>query len=265
MNRWPEWMRWRGAQRGLVTAFWFNAGLLLCGLVGMVVDHRAILGINAWIKPVKFDLSVMVYAATIAWMLAQLPRFRRLRTFVGWGIGVAMIFENGIISMQSLRGVRSHLNFATVFDSISFAVMGLLILLNTLLVAVLLGMYCARRLEMTTALAWGVRLGLVALLVGSAEGFYMVAGVKGHTVGAADGTPGLPFVNWSRSFGDLRVAHFFALHALQAMPLFGWWVGRAGWGKTAQVGAIGGFFVGYMALVGWLFERATAGVPVIGY
>ncbi len=43
----------------------------------------------------------------------------------------------------------------------------------------------------------------------------------GHTVDAPDGVHGLPFVNWSTAFGDLRVAHFFALHSLQAFPLLG--------------------------------------------
>ena len=45
-----------------------------------------------------------------------------------------------------------------------------------------------------------------------------------HTVGAADGAKGIPFFNWSISYGDLRIAHFIGMHALQILPLLAWYL-----------------------------------------
>ena len=47
----------------------------------------------------------------------------------------------------------------------------------------------------------------------------------GHLVGTPVTHAGLPVLGWSREVGDLRVAHFFATHALHALPIVGYIAG----------------------------------------
>ena len=127
---------------------------------------------------------------------------------MAWGFGVAMIIENTIIAMQSLRGVRSHMNIATVFDGAAFGVMGVFIAFNTVLVAVLLVLFLRTRTGLPMAVTCGIWLGLAVMLAGSFEGVFMIARYWGHTVGAKDGGAGaavreLEHAAWRHAGGAL--------------------------------------------------------------
>ncbi len=254
--------KWLDDNPGLRLSVWIQVALIVVALIGLPIDHRHVLGLNPWVKPLKFDLSVIVFMVTVAGILSGIPGWRRSRRFIGWGIGIAMIVEDVIISMQSLRGVRSHMNIATAFDATAFSIMGSFIAFNTLLVTGLLLLACFNKTEWPRPIAWGVRLGLLALVAGSMEGVLMVTH-GAHTVGAVDGSPGLFFVNWSRQYGDLRVAHFFAIHALQAMPSLGWLLTRTTLPQRTQLVLIVTGFIAYMAATGALFHQAMAGHPFL--
>ncbi|MFI8827127.1 hypothetical protein [Streptomyces sp. NPDC053431] len=206
--------------------------LALVSAGGLVLDDRVLVGAPIWAKPFKFSLSFIAYGLTLAWMLSLLPagRARRIGWWAGTVLTVASLVEMVLITLQVVRGTRSHFNNATPFDAAVFQIMGATVVvlwLAALVIAVLL--LRARILDRATA--WAVRLSSFIALAGAGIGFAMVrptpeqlavedpAVVGAHSVGVPDGGPGIPLLGWSTTGGDLRIAHFFGMHALQLVPL----------------------------------------------
>lgn len=208
---------------------WFaavNAVLVVVGLVGMLVDDRVIAGSTAWFKPTKFAISFVLYSIALAWLISLRPKVSRLTSAMATVIVVAGAVEQLIIFGQVIRGTRSHYNMTTTFDAVLWVTMG-----STILVLFVATMVVAAQLSFARfgdlATTWSIRLGLAITLVGLGLGNLMpnresgVTDIAGaHTVGAPDGTPGMPLTGWSTTHGDLRIPHFFGMHALQVLPLF---------------------------------------------
>jgi hypothetical protein len=234
------------------------AALALVTAVLAVVDQRVLLGAPLWFKPLKFSLSIMLYAAALAWMLSRLPgrTFRR----TGWGITVALGLEQLIIVGQAARGARSHFNDDTAFDATLFSVMGATIVL-VWLATVAIALRFLRERSDDRATASAVRLGLLVGLAGMAVGF-LISANGGHAVGVPDGGPGLFFVGWSTTGGDLRIGHFVGMHALQVLPLVAAGLAALGRGRldetarvrVVQIAAAG--YAGLVVLVTWQALRA---------
>ncbi|WP_093876970.1 hypothetical protein [Streptomyces sp. TLI_105] len=204
--------------------------LALVSAVGIVVDDRMLVGVPIWTKPFKFSVSFIAYGLSLAWMLSLLPRGRRTGWWAGTVITVASTVEMVLITLQVIRGTQSHFNQATPFDSAVFQLMGATVAvlwLSALVIAVLL----LRARILDRAMAWAVRLSSLIALAGTAVGFLMVRPtpeqlavddspiVGAHSVGVPDGGPSLPLTGWATTGGDLRIAHFFGMHALQLLPL----------------------------------------------
>jgi len=227
-------------------------------------DDRTILGINPWIKPAKFCISITIFLWTVAWLMPYAHAPRWLKWIISGGLSIAMIVEIVCIGMQSARGTTSHYNFATAFDAAVFSTMGNMIALNTVLMFVLMFIFFRRNPELPRSYLWGIRFGFILFLFGSAEAGLMISN-NAHTVGAEDGVTGLPFVNWSTEYGDLRIAHFALLHGLQVMPLFGWAVHtfKIPKGTTAQVMATMVLFLLYAAAGAFVLVQALRGQPLL--
>jgi hypothetical protein len=209
---------WRGQRALVVTGIGFVVLFLLLLLLSLF-DSQQILGISRWIKPMKFAGSIAVYTWTLAVYLYFLRGYEKASRVISRGAMATMVGEIILITMQAARGTTSHFNNSNALDGAIFSAMGLMIVVNSLLVIYLTVLYFRADFELPRAIAWGMRLGLIVFLLGSMQGGYMSA-QTGHAVGVADGGAGLPLVNWSTEGGDLRIAHFIGLHALQAIPLF---------------------------------------------
>lgn len=242
---------------------------LLVTLVGLLVDGRMITGAPAWLKPAKFAVSIAVYCATLAWILSLVQGHRRLVRTVAWTTGVALGIELVLIGTQVVRGTTSHFNDSTPEDGLVFSAMGALVALvffALLVTAVLV----ARQDGLPQPLAAGIRGGVVVALLGMAEAGLMLANraygsAGGHTIGAADGGPGMPVTGWSLEHGDLRVAHFVGLHALQVLPLAAWVLHRyaTSLSRTAVTRLVIIATVAYAGLVVLLAVQAERGRPLL--
>ena len=246
--------------------------VLVVAAIGLVADPRQITGDLAWLKPLKFAVSIAIYCATLAWLLTLAQGQRRLVRTAAWATGVALALELALIVLQVVRGTTSHYNIGTPFDAAVFQAMGALLPVvygGAVLTAVLL----TRQRGLPAILASGIRGGLVVCLLGMAQAVLMLgntgftdAGTLGaHTVGGPDGGPGLPITGWSTRHGDLRVAHFVGLHALQVLPLLAWLLQRYATrlGVLARVRLVRLATVACAAVVGLLTWQALRGLPLL--
>lgn len=239
---------------------WLNVALAALALALLLLDHRVVTGAPVWMKPLKFALSITAFVWTLGWLLADLPAAaQRSVQLISWGVAVSMVVEQGVIFVQAARGTTSHYNTSSALNGLLFGLMGIFILVNTLMTV--WALYLAWRYQPygPAGYVWGLRLGLLVFLVGSVLGGLMIHHQQ-HTVGAPDGGPGLPGLGWSTRAGDLRIAHFLGMHALQALPLLGWALSR--WEPRWAVPLTWTGAALYAAAVGGLLALALAGRPL---
>ncbi len=204
-----------------------HALLALACLFALLVPAASVMGVHPALKPLKFAISISLFLASMGLLLPALAVPPVFRSALAWLFAATMTVEMIPILVQALRGTTSHFNMGAPLDGAVWNLMIFAIILATL------GMVCVAILAsvrpltdshgapMTPLLAMAWRAGLWLLLLAPVSGFAMGSQLQ-HSVGGADGGAGLPLLNWSVLHGDLRVAHFFALHAVQLLPVAAW-------------------------------------------
>jgi uncharacterized membrane protein YGL010W len=249
---------------------WWRTTVLFIGLtvvfgVLAVADDRMFNGVSTWAKPLKFSLSLAVYFATLAWFAPLMPHgyfeARKGRVLTNLPI-VCAVLEIAYIALQAGRGEASHYNNTSMFYSLLYSLMGIGAL-SLVVVCAWMATAIAKRSGARDAYAFAVVVGMwMTLVLGGGFGGYMAA-QPGHWVGGAPtDAGGWWLMKWARDGGDLRVAHFFGMHAMQVLPVVGWLAGRSASRRTAIALVVAAACL-YAAFSTFTFLQAIAGRPFV--
>ena len=234
-------------------------------LFAIAVDTRGIAGTELWEKTFKFEVALLVYLVTLAFFARYLPAGmtdrRWYRLFSG-AVVAAIVFEMLWIGGAAAIGTLSHFN-TTPLGGFLYGLMGAAAILLTA-ASTVYAVQIARNpatdlppvVKESLVIGLGLTLPLTLLTAGTMSSMSM------HFVGGAGADAvTLPLMDWARDRGDLRVAHFFATHAMHAIPLAGlvlaWLLGA-----SARL-AVRLFSLAYVALVVFAFAQALSGRPFL--
>jgi hypothetical protein len=231
-----------------------------------LLDARLFQGINVWIKPLKFHFALVVYLLTLAWFARFASPAVTGRPWWRWqerAVVVAVVLELIWIVGAAALATGSHYNRSTPLMGAIYGFMGLAAILltsasTTLAVAIHRHGGSGLSPAVRSGLVWGLGLTLPLTLV--TAGTLSVMG--NHWVGGSGSdASGLPLMGWARDGGDLRVAHFYATHAMHVVPLAALACARL-FGPDARwpVRAVA---LAYTAFVAGTFVQALMGRPFL--
>jgi hypothetical protein len=231
-----------------------------------IMDARTLNGAPVWDKPARFALALGVYLLTLAFFTGWMQRGARHTPLMRWGMAAgvtAIMFEQFWITFQAARGLPSHFNYATGFETTMWALMGIGAVILTLMAPIIGWLIWRRPLPgLEPALRASAALGLILTFPLTIITAGTMAAHGSHFVGdAGSAASGLFLMAWSRESGDLRVPHFFATHIMHVvpiavavlMPVFG----------GTRIWPVLGVTALYVLFVAAVFAQALAGLPFI--
>ena len=196
---------------------WICLFIAILFLIFAKTTSTQVYGVNAWYKPFKFAFSTFTFAWAMAWYCSYLPDFN-IKLF-NWTIIVLLGFEIVYIAIQAGKGQLSHYNVSSSFYSAMYSLMALAASLVTIYTAYVGVLFFKHSFpELPNYYVWAIRLGIIVFVIFSFEGFAMGSRMN-HSVGALNDNSNWFILGWSKTVGDLRVAHFIGMHALQVLPL----------------------------------------------
>ncbi len=239
-------------------------GMTALTLGMLLLDWRMIDGERVWLKPFKFSVSFAILFATLALAAKRLSSPWRTSWVLVAATGAsaaAFVFEMAYIGAQAARQEHSHFNETSAFHEMMYSLMGTgatALMLTVGLVSV--AAWADKDARFEPAVRLGIVLGFLATVVLTFWVAGELAGNGGRFVGVpSENAAKLPILGWSMEVGDLRPAHFFSLHAMQVLPVFGWIADK--YNLTTRTVWIATLL--YASFTIMVFVTALQGVPLI--
>ncbi len=195
-------------------------------LLGLLVDSRIVQGVNPWLRPLRFCIESLILMVTLSWLLHH-PGPSKDLPFLGWILSMSLSIQIGLLCSQSYRGISVYFHQATSADKIISQFLFFCAISVAFIMAGYLILFCMTASGITQGFLWGIRLGFLFFLLGCTQALFIWK-FQSWTVGGPDGSPGIPFFNWSTQYGDLRIAPILGFHALQLLPITGFLLDKSG-------------------------------------
>jgi hypothetical protein len=222
---------WDGAGSLERAAYRVGVALMASGVfhVGVfLVDGGAWEGPVSWRKAVTFGLSFGLTLVTVVWVTSFVRLGARERAVLLGAFTAACVLETALVTMQAWRGVPSHFNQETAFDTVVSRVLaaggGVIIV-----VAVALTVASFRPAPgVPPQMRPAVRAGFLALDASLLIGAVMIArGVREVVAGQQQTAYAVG--------GFLKLGHAATLHGILILPALAWLTSFTGWPERRRV------------------------------
>jgi len=268
-------------QKDLWIGWYFSLICLLISISGLIIDDRILQYVPIWLKPFKFSISSLIFISSILYFLKYISNKKYL-LITNKVVSYGLMIELFIIFLQVFRGRMSHFNNQTLEDMILFQIMAITIVCVWLGFGVYAWKLFKTSEYMDDIIFKGIQVGVIITFLTMPFAFTMPQPSKtqlqeiiknksqvgliigSHTVNEKDPTQTIPLTGWAKTGGDLRIAHFLGLHALQIIPILSILLNGMSLSipnKKNILRAIGLFYFLFVVMV---LIQALKGIPLFG-
>lgn len=232
-----------------IGALFLASGLFHIGV--LIATDGSLAGPISWRKPIVFGFSTGVTCIALGWVMTFLPKHRVRGWLLSSVVGFSFLVEIFLISMQQWRGVPSHFNLSTPFDTAVFSAMGALIVLVEIAIIVL-ALWTFLSLNAPLSLRWAIRIGMVLLVVSQIFGNLIIQNGAPKVSDPQTGEFVSEAVKSAYIFGEagsIKAPHALTLHAVQELPLLAFLLLFTNWSEPRRLTTVIVAAAGFTGLV----------------